>query len=222
MLAGVTLTQLINPGAPVIYGATSTVTNMRTGGLSIGAPELSMIQNATIQMGKFYGLPCRGSGGLTDAQYPDMQAGIESTLALTTTVMSGANFVLQACGILGSYQSMSYQKFLADEEICSMLRHMLKSIEVTDERIDLDTIKSIGIGREYLTHPKTLAHCRTEFYLSDLMSRDDFTTWHSKGRKILSERLPDVFQKRMNEYVKPDIAPDIEKDLERYLQMRIG
>ena len=220
MLAGVTLTQLVNPTAPVIYGSTSTVTNMRTGNLSIGAPELSMIQNATIQMGKFYGLPCRGSGGLTDAQYPDMQAGIESTLALTTTVMSGANFILHACGILGSYLAMSYQKFLADEEICSMLRRMLKSIEVTDERLDLDSIKSVGIGHEYLTHPKTLAHCRTEFYLSDLMSRDDFTTWSSKGKKLLTERLSDVFLKRMQEYVKPDIAPDIEKDLNRYLQAR--
>ena len=201
MLAGVTLTQLVNPTAPVIYGSTSTVTNMRTGSLSIGAPELSMIQNATIQMGKFYGLPCRGIGGLTDAQYPDMQAGIESTLALTTTVMSGANFILHACGILGSYLAMSYQKFLADEEICSMLRRMLKSKEVTDERIDLDTIKSVSIGKEYLTHPKTLAHCRTEFYQSDLMSRDDFTTWSSKGKKLLTERLPEVFQKRMNNYL---------------------
>lgn len=222
MLAGVTLTQLINPGAPVIYGATSTVTNMYTGGLSIGAPELSMIQNATIQMGKYYGLPCRGSGGLTDSQYPDMQAGIESTLALTTTIMSGANFVLHACGILGSYQSMSYQKFLADEEICNMLRRMLKSLDVTDERLDLDSIKSIGIGHEYLTHPKTLAHCRTEFYLSDLMSRDNFTTWHSKGRKILSERLLEIFEKRMQTYVQPDIAPGIEKDLDRYIRSRTG
>ena len=222
MLAGITLTQLVNPGAPVIYGSTSTVTNMRTGGLSIGAPELSMIQNATIQMGKFYGLPCRGSGGLTDAQYPDMQAGIESTLALTTTVMSGANFILHGCGILGSYLAMSYQKFLADEEICSMLRRMLKSIEVTDERIDLDSIKSVGIGKEYLTHPKTLAHCRTEFYLSDLMSRDDFATWSSKGKKLLSERLLEIFKKRMDEYVQPDIAPEIVKDLVRYIQARIG
>jgi trimethylamine--corrinoid protein Co-methyltransferase len=222
MLAGVTLTQLINPGAPVIYGATSTVTNMRTGGLSIGAPELSIIQNATIQMGKYYGLPCRGSGGLTDAHYPDMQAGIESTLALTTTVMSGANFVLHACGILGSYQSMSYQKFLADEEICSMLRRMLNPIDVTDERLDLESIKSIGIGHEYLTHPRTLAHCRTEFYLSDLMSRDDFTTWHSKGDKMLSDRLMEIFEKRMQAYVRPDIAPEIERDLKKYIQMRSG
>lgn len=217
MLAGVTLTQLVNPGTPVIYGSTSTVTDMRTGGVSIGAPEFSMIQNATIRMGKFYGLPCRGSGGLTDAQCLDMQAGIESALALNTTVMSGANFILHACGILGAYLAMSYQKFLADEEICSMLRRMLKSIEVTDERIDLGSIKSVGIGKEYLTHPKTLEHCRTEFHLSDLMSRDDFATWEDKGKKQLDESLLDVFKKRMNEYVKPDIAPEIEKDLQRYM-----
>mgnify|MGYP001812791995 CR=1 FL=1 len=222
MLAGVTLTQLVNPGAPVIYGATSTATDMRTGGLAIGAPELSMLQNATIQMGKFYGLPCRGSGGLSDAQYPDMQAGIESTLALTTTIMSGANFVLHACGILGSYLAMSYEKFLADEEICSMLRRMLEPLEVTDERIDLNTIQSVGIGGEYLTHPETLAHCRTEFYLSGLMSRDDFTTWSDRGKKLLSERLPDLFQKRMHTYVQPDIANGIVKDLEHYIQSRMN
>ena len=222
MLAGVTLTQLVNPGAPVIYGATSTVTNMLTGGLAIGAPELSMLQNATIQMGKFYGLPCRGSGGLSDAQYPDMQAGIESTLALSTTVMSGANFVLHACGILGSYLAMSYEKFLADEEICSMLRRMLEPLEVTDERIDLDTIRSVGIGSEYLTHPNTLAHCRTEFYLSNMMSRDDFTTWGNKGGKTLSERLPEIFKKRMLTYVRPDIAPEIKNDLDNYIALQTG
>lgn len=222
MLAGVTLTQLVNPGAPVIYGSTSTVIDMRSGGLAIGAPELSMIQNATIQMGKFYGLPCRGSGGLTDSQYPDMQAGIESTLALTCTIMSGVDFVLQGCGILGSYLSMSYQKFLADEEVVSMLRRMIKPMDVTEVRINLDSIKSVGIGNEYLTHPDTLAHCRTEFFLSELMSRDDFTTWSSKGKKLLTDRLPNVFKKRMDEYEAPDIAPHIEKDLNQYVQARTG
>ena len=222
MLAGIVLTQLVNPGAPVIYGSTSTVTDMRTGGLSIGAPELSMIQNATVQMGKFYGLPCRGSGGLTDAQCTDMQAGIESTLALNTTIMSGANFVLHACGILGSYLAMSYQKFLADEEICSMLRRMLKSMEVTDERIDLDSIKSVGIGKEYLTHPQTLAHCRSEFYLSSTMSRDDFATWRDKGKLQLAEKLTQAFQQRIAEYMQPDIAPEIADELNRYIRGKAG
>jgi len=222
ILAGVALSQLVNPGTPVIYGSTSTVTNMRTGGLSIGAPELSMIQNATVQMGKYYGLPCRGSGGVTDAQYPDMQAGIESTLALSTTIMSGANFILHACGILGSYLAMSYEKFLADEEICSILRRMLKPIDVTEERIELDVIKAVGIGQEYLTHPKTLAYCRTEFYLTDLMNQDDYSTWTSKGKQLLHERLPAVFEKRISQYVPPDIDPGIVRDLKRYVKAHSG
>jgi len=218
MLAGVVLSQLVNPGAPVVYGSTSTATDMRTGGLATGAPELSMIQNATAQMAKFYNLPHRGSGGLTDAHCPDLQAGIESTLALTATITSGTNFILHACGILGSYQSMSFQKFLADEEICGMLRRMLKPLEVTEERLNLDTIKSVGIGNEYLTHPNTLTHCRTEFHQSDVMSREDFTTWQDNGRQSLPDRLLIAFEKRLQAYVKPDIDPAVERDLERYTQ----
>ncbi len=73
-----------------------------------------------------------------------MQAGIESTLALSQTIMSGANFILHACGILGSYIAMSYEKFLADEELCGMLRRILKPLDVSDERIDLPTIKEVA------------------------------------------------------------------------------
>ena len=220
MLAGIVLSQLVNPGAPVIYGSTSTVTDMRTGSLAIGAPELSMIQNATAQMAKYYKMPCRGSGGVTDSHCPDMQAGIESSLALTATIMSGANLILHACGILGSYQSMSFQKFLADEEICGMLRRMLKPLEVTEERLGLDTIKSVGIGNEYLTHPSTLAHCRTEFYQSGVMSREDFTTWREKGGKSLEDRLSETYAKRIQAYKQPDMDPNIAQDLERYVQLR--
>ena len=100
-----------------------------------------------------------------------------------------------------------------------MLRRMLKSMEVTDERIDVDSIKSVGIGKEYLTHPQTLAHCRTEFYLSDTMSRDDFTTWRDKGKMQLTEKLTQAFRHRIAEYTKPDIAPEIADDLNRYIQV---
>ena len=220
VLAGIILAQLVNPGSPVIYGTTSTITEMRTGGLAIGAPELSMIQNATMQMAQFYGLPSRGSGGLTDSHFPDMQAGIESTLALSQTIMSGANFILHACGILGSYIAMSYEKFLADEELCGMLRRMLKPLDVTDERIDLATIKEVGVGGEYLTHERTFEHCRSEFYLPALMSRTDYESWHNAGKKTLRESATALLKKRLAEYIQPDIDADIEKKLSEYVRKR--
>ncbi len=220
VLAGIILAQLVNPGTPVVYGTTSTITEMRTGVLAIGAPELSMIQNATMQMAKFYGLPSRGSGGLTDGHFPDMQAGIESTLALSQTIMSGANFILHACGILGSYIAMSYEKFLADEELCGMLRRILKPLDVSDDRIDLPTIKEVGVGGEYLTHERTFEHCRSEFYLPALMNRMDYESWHKAGKKTLKESATELLNQRLAEYIKPDIDADIEKKLAEYVSKR--
>ncbi|MEX1346816.1 MAG: trimethylamine methyltransferase family protein [Desulfobacterales bacterium] len=52
--------------------------------------------------------------------FSDIQAGIESALALSTTIRSGANFILHACGILSSFVAMSYEKFIIDEEPCGI------------------------------------------------------------------------------------------------------
>jgi len=220
MLAGITLAQLVTPGVPVIYGGTSSITDMRTGALSIGAPELPMIQRAQAQMARFYQLPCRGSGGLTDAHFPDMQAGIESALALATTVMSGSNFILHGCGILGAYIAMSYEKFLADEELCGMVRRMLGEIDVSDEGIDFETIEHVGIGGEYLTHPRTFERCRTEFFLPDLMTREDYPTWKTSGKRRLDQKATDRLARRLAAYKKPEIDPEIERDLSRYVARR--
>jgi trimethylamine--corrinoid protein Co-methyltransferase len=133
ILAGLTLAQLVRPGVPIIYGSTSSPMDMRTGGLSIGAPELSMIVSCTAQMARFYHLPSRSGGGLTDANFPDAQAGIESAMALITAVRNGINFILHACGILGAYVAMSYEKFIIDEELCGMLKKLIESIEISDE-----------------------------------------------------------------------------------------
>lgn len=217
VLAGIILAQLVRPGSPVIYGSTSTVTDMRSGSLAIGAPEQWLIQNATQQMGQRYGLPTRGSGGITDSHCLDMQAGIESASSLMTTVMSGANFLLHGCGILGAYIAISFEKFLADEEMIGMLRRMKEGIDVTEERIDFATIREVGPGGEYLTHPKTFKHCRTEFYLPSVMQRNDYSTWMNNGRKETYDLAEENLNKRLDSWQKPDIDPDIEKALNRYV-----
>ena len=163
VLAGLTLAQLVKPGAPIIYGCLSGIMDMRTGGFSIGAPEFSILASAAAQMARFYNLPSRNGGALTDAHLPDAQAGVESALALYTAARNGSNFTVHACGILGSLISMSFEKFIIDEELCGYIRRCLKPLEVTDENIDIEMIQGVGIGGEYLTLDKTFEHCRTEF-----------------------------------------------------------
>lgn len=220
ILAGLTLAQLVRPGVPIIYGSTSSPMDMRTGGLSIGAPELSMIVSCTAQMARFYHLPSRSGGGLTDANFPDAQAGIESAMALITAVRNGINFILHACGILGAYVAMSYEKFIIDEELCGMLKKLIESIEISDESLDLATIKEVGIGGNYLTQPKTFELCRTAFFLPELMTVQDFDGWQSKGGKRTDERASDLLNKRLANYEKPDIDPAIESELSEYVTRR--
>ncbi len=220
ILAGITLAQLVRPGAPVIYGSTSSAMDMKTGALSIGAPELSKNIHLVAQMARFYNLPSRSGGGLTDALCADAQAGVESALALSTAARGGINFILHSCGILGSYIAMSFEKFLVDEETCGMIRSMIKPLALTDESIDLDMIKGVGIGGQYLTHPKTFQLCRTEFYMPGLMSRQNTDAWTKGGKKRIDQMAEDKVSQRLAAYEKPEIDPEIEKKLTEYVENR--
>lgn len=217
ILAGITLAQLVNPGAPVIYGSTSSAMDMKTGGLAIGAPELSMVVSATAQMARFYKLPSRSGGGLTDAHAADGQAGVESALALSTAVRNGVNFVLHTAGILGSYIAMSYEKFLLDEELAGLLSKMIKPIEITAESIDVEMIKAVGIGGQYLTQPKTFKLCRTEFYMSEMMNRQNHTGWAAAGGQRIDQVATDMLAQRLASYEKPDLDPAVEEVLSAYV-----
>jgi len=63
VLAGVVLTQLTNPGAPVWYGCSSTTFDMRRGTATVGAPEMAMLNTAAAELSNFYGIPSYVAGG---------------------------------------------------------------------------------------------------------------------------------------------------------------
>jgi trimethylamine--corrinoid protein Co-methyltransferase len=222
ILAGISLTQLVNPGTPVIYGSTSSPIDMKSGVVSIGAPEMSQFVSATAQMAIFYGLPSRGGGSLTDAQFPDMQAGMESALMLYAAIQSGINYILHSCGILGSYLAMSFEKFVVDEELCGMFRKLVKPVEVTDDTISADIIKEVGIGGLYLTHDQTLARCRTEYFLPRIATRQTYENWAEAGMLRAEQRAAKMVQERLASYQKPDIDPQTERALRDYVDRQMN
>ena len=194
--------------------------DMRTGGLTIGCPELSMVVSATAQMARFYKLPSRSGGGLTDAHCPDGQAAGESALALSTAARNGINFILHSAGILGSYIAMSFEKFLMDEEMCGIVRKLIKPIDFSDEAIDVQMIKNVGIGGQYLTQPKTFKLCRTEFYMTDFFNRQNHAGWKAAGSKRIDQVATERLSQRLAAYEKPPIDPDVETALSSYIAKR--
>jgi len=217
VLAGITLSQLVNPGAPAIYGATSMPMDMRTGGVAIGAPEMSQILAAAAQMARFYRLPSRSGGSLTDAHFPDAQAAVESTLTLHSAVLQGINFILHAGGILSSFMAMSFEKFLIDEEVATMVKKAVSPLTVTEDSIDVDTIKKVGIGGQFLTQPKTRECCWTEFFMPDLMRRSNYPKWQKNGKNRIDQVAAQALEKRLASVPEPSLDAALASDLTQHV-----
>ncbi|RKX75537.1 MAG: trimethylamine methyltransferase [Spirochaetes bacterium] len=218
VLAGLTLAQLVNPGTPIIYGSASAITDMRSGALAIGALETSKIISATAQIARYYNLPSRAGGSLTGAHIADMQAGVESTFSLLTAARNGINYILHSCGILNSFLSMSFEKFLLDEELCGMVKRVLTPVPITEETISVDTINRVGIGGEYLSLEETLILCREEFFEPRLMYRDSYDIWRASGERRADQRAEELLGERLSGYKKPDLDREIERSLKKYVE----
>jgi trimethylamine---corrinoid protein Co-methyltransferase len=218
LLAGVVLTQWISPGTPVVLGSTSTNIDMQSGALCIGSPELSQLIAAHAQIARYYGIPSRSGGALTDSSYPDAQAGFESMMGLLTAVNSGIDFVLHSAGILSSYLAFSYEKFVLDDEMCGMVRRLQRGFDVTPDSLAYDVIASVGPGGNFLMEDHTLKHCRTEFWRPAVCDRGGLEAWMASGRRDAVARARSRWQKLVQEHKDPDIDSTTQRQLSGYVQ----
>lgn len=221
LLAGIVLAQLVNPGLPCLYGATSTNIDLRTGALAIGSPELSMCLSAHAQLARFYGLPSRGGGALTDASLNDAQAGYESMFSMLTTVNSGIDFVLHSGGIVSSYLAFSYEKFVMDDEICGMLRHYLCGIQVDSDTLAYEVIANVGPGGHFLGEDHTLERCRTEFWQPALFDRSGLEAWWDGDRLDTTARATQRWKDLLASHEDPPFDETIARQLQSYVEKHL-
>ncbi len=186
VLAGVMVSQLANPGTPVLYGTVSAVMDMKTGTAAMGAPEVGLINMATGQLGRYYNLPRRGTGGVTDSKMVDAQAGAETALSMLMAAAAGMNFIYEACGGLDGTLTFSYEKLVIDDEIAGMISRILRGIEVNDETLAVDEICEYG-STNYLGSPNTRRNFRKEHYLPTLFDRRYWETWLKAGGRDIAE-----------------------------------
>jgi trimethylamine--corrinoid protein Co-methyltransferase len=218
ILAGITLAQLVREGTPVVFAGSSSAAAMRYGTLSIGAPEMAVNTAATAQMGRFYNLPVRGGGALTDAKIVDSQAAYESMMSMMMAVTSGINFVLHSAGILEGYITASYEKFIIDSEICGMCRRIKRGEEITAEKLAVDVIRQVGSGGEYLTHMHTFQHFKQELYAPLMEERDNFDAWTRKGALTMEQRANAKYKDMLKSYEEPAMDPAVRKHLDAYMK----
>jgi len=218
VMAGIVLAQLVREGTPVIFGGVSTNAEMRSGTLSIGSPEMAINAAATAQMARYYRLPVRGGGAVCDAKLPDAQASYESMMNLLMARLSGINFVLHSAGILESFNCMSYEKFIIDDEMCGMVKRIKRGYEVNPDTLAFDVIKEVGPGGHFLDKDHTFDHFRTEFYQPQLSNRDDFVSWQAGGSSQSLESANKKYKDILETYEAPELPADVDKDLLKFIE----
>lgn len=218
VLAGIVLAQLVSPGTPVIYGCASGIMDMRSVVVSLGAPEFSKILRAGVQLGHYYGLPCRGGGGLTEACDIDAQAGFESMSAMLNAMDLGADFIQHSAGCLSSYLAASFNKLVMDDEICGYAKAMRAKIDLSEEGLALDVIKEVGPGGEYLTNMHTALNCREATWQPDYCYREGLEAWYSNGKKPLTDTIRERGEKLVADYAKPDMDDAVKEKLDLFVK----
>ena len=215
ILTGITLSQLVNPGAPVIYGSASSVVDLKTGNLAIGNPETAKMFNGTAQIARYYGLPSRGGGSLTDSLKPDAQAGYESMMNFISAVKSGFNFILHSAGLLENYMTMSYEKFLIDDEIVGIVDNYEAGIKVNEDELAKEVIMHVGSSGNFIAEQHTYNHMR------DLRQ----PILSSKGRYFSNENQPDtatrankMYKDILKNYESPPLDSKIEEKLDQFIE----
>lgn len=214
-LAGVVITQVLSPGARVMYSAVPMTMDLRRMEIALGSVEAAMMNSAAVQLAKRYDLPAFASGGLTEAKRPDIQAGIEKTISHLAVAMAGADCVRLAAGILDSGNSISYEQYAIDNEIIGTVHRLLAGIRVTEETLGFDVIEKVGPGGNYVMEDHTVEHMMNEFFYPDLSVRCNFDVWEERGRPDMLSRASDMVQSILRENTEGILDLDLIAEIAR-------
>ncbi|MFW9822212.1 MAG: trimethylamine methyltransferase family protein [Candidatus Thorarchaeota archaeon] len=220
-LAGVVIVQLIKKSAPLVWGGSPAVFDMKYGTTPMGAIETMMINLGDVEMGKYLNLPTHAYMSLSDSKIPDAQAGFEAGMGALLASLAGINMV-SGPGMLDFESTQSIEKLIIDNEIIGMAKRFLQGIEDFGTPFASDIIKDYDEKEELLSHPSTLKYFRKELFLPspiiDRMTRDSWKDSGSKSaRKRAKEEAEKLFKNSPLRNIDHNLSKEFDKIVKKYL-----
>lgn len=210
VISATALLQLAFPGAPVFYAAAQTASDLRTGAYTGGGPEDFLFGAATNILADFYNIPLSMGSFATGAKLPDWQAGIENSLStfMASLVMSD---MLLGVGLLHGSRIWSYEQMLLDCEIFSIIHKVMQGIQVNDDTLALDVIRSVGPEGNFLAQKHTLKHMR-EIFIPKYFDRRSYSAWEEKKDRSSDwahEKAQHILQSHQPEPLDPSLSVEL-------------
>lgn len=216
VISSILLTQLINPGTPVLYGSTNTIMDPLTGNVAYGSVEFALITVAAAQLAHFYNIPSKGSGALTDSKCFDIQNGFERFMTLLFAANAGHNYITCA-GTYESILSEALELLVIDDEFAGIIKRGMEGINVNQETLAYKEIKRIAEeNKNYLSLKHTAKNVRKEIYVPKLIDRKRRGIWIKEGAKDIMDVAKERIERIMKTQSGPGLTSEVKEKLNNY------
>lgn len=217
-LSGLVISQLTNPGTPVLYGGSPAFFDVRYETTPMGSISTMMIDCACNEIGKYLGLPTQAYIGLSDSKQLDPQAGLESSMGITLAALAGINNV-SGPGMLDFENCISLEKLVVDNEICGMALRMIKGIEPKEDFPSLPIFEELLKEKHLLISDHTRKYLKEEDYTpGPVINRANRARWEEDGSTSLHDQARTEVEKIVSSHKPTRLSDDIRKNLKKLME----
>jgi len=212
VLTGITMAQIVKPGAPVLFGGAPAAFHMRAASAPMAAIEAQRLNCGYVAVAKSLGLPTQAYMALSDGKFLDAQAGAETMTSAMLAALAGVNSV-SGPGMLDFVLTFSLPKLVFDNEVCGQCLNFVRETHVLEDIPARSLVEEVRANDHLITSPHTLKYWPQELYLTDpVIDRENRETWMKGGSMELQARANEQVDKRLAAYVQieTDAAADAE------------
>jgi len=218
ILAGHVLANLINEGAPFIYGGGVTSMDMATSTLCYASAEFMLATSALTDLARYYRLPMFSFAGCSDSNIYDQQASLEGALWTLLSSLNGGNLVHDV-GYINNGLTTSFEQLVVSNDVIGLVRRICQGVEVNEETMALDLIDEIGPGGEYLTTEHTLTHFKENWY-PELLSRIPYDRWEKEDKKDLGTKARERAKYILENHTPQPLEKKLKAELRKIVESR--
>jgi len=219
-MAGMAFTQMVRPGAPVIFGSFASSMSMQSGAPTFGTPEPQMVLYTVAALARRLGVPFRSGGNFTSSKTLDAQAAYESAISFLPAIQAGVNFLLHTAGWLEGGLSMGYEKFVFDADQAGMMAAWVEGLDVSANGLALESMLTNEPGKHFLGTEHTMANFESAFWRSAQSDNNSFEQWTEDGAKSSIERANATWKQMLRDYELPPLDEAVDEELTQWMTQK--
>ncbi len=217
-LSGIVISQLTQPGAPVLYGGSPAIFDVRYETTPMGAVGTQMIDCAYNEIGKYLRIPTQAYISLSDAKLLDAQAGLESSMGATLAALAGINSI-SGPGMLDFESCQSLEKLVLDNEICGMVLRLIDGIKPKDDFPALPRFEELLKEKHLLISEHTQKYMEEELLLpGPVIDRANRARWKEEGGLTIVERAGQEVERLIQSYAESRLPVTTKNELKKMME----